>query len=315
MKQKSIDAFSGDFGDAELVLQAPIKGGSYWIETSVSDDSQIIGTSREHINVNPGDITDLQLPRCVPGSTSEISITFHNSSDIQVEAAFSLNIYDGSTQKAEFVPVVYTIPSNTDQTTVFSWKIPSDFPGGNYLAVATVTVGDYVTSMSKNFGIGGLDSGWNLISLPLEPVDSSIDNVLAPLSGLYQSVWSYNNGSWILYTPDNPGFSDLTEMTSGKGYWIKMNGAANFSVSGTTPPISINLNSGWNLVGFNLLTSETINDALSSIDGKYISIWAFVDGQWKVYDPNNPELSDLTSMEPNWGYWINALQSCTWTLP
>jgi len=53
---------------------------------------------------------------------------------------------------------------------------------------------------------------------------------------------------------------------------------------------------------------------LVSIGGKYISVWAFVNGAWKVYDPNNPGFSDLTTMEPDYGYWINASEASIWTM-
>jgi hypothetical protein len=62
-------------------------------------------------------------------------------------------------------------------------------------------------------------------------------------------------------------------------------------------------------------TSQAVDVALASIEGKYISVWAYMDGGWKVYDPENPGFSDLTTMEPGYGYWINASEACTWTLP
>ena len=35
-----------------------------------------------------------------------------------------------------------------------------------------------------------LNSGWNLISLPLQPSDTSIGQVLASIAGKYISVWA-----------------------------------------------------------------------------------------------------------------------------
>lgn len=306
-----------NIGQTTVQLQAP-KGGGYWIETSVSDGVQQIGTSSEHVNVNSGDITDINIPRCVPGGTSEISVTYHNSSDSQNSVSLALLIYNGSTLQANFIPIVYDVPADTSQTTTFIWEIPSDFPGGNYIAIATATVDDYVSSDSQTFGIGGLGIGWNLISLNQQPADTSIDSVLAPIAGRYDSVWAYENGTWVLYNPDNPGFSDLTEMSSGKGYWIRVKIASNLSVPGSQPGKSVDLTTGWNLVGYNSTTPLPVADALASIDGKYLSVWAYtgpIDNPWEVYDPDNPGLSDLTTMEPGYGYWINTTEACTWTLP
>jgi hypothetical protein len=302
-------------GQTTVQLQAPSKGGSYWVNTSVSDGTQEIGTSSEHINVNPGDITGIVVPRCIPGGTADFTVTFHNSSDTEVEAAIGLSIYEGSTPVAEFIPVVYTVSADSDQDATFTWEIPSDFPGGNYLAVATATVGEYTSSLSEEFGIGGLDIGWNLISLPLEPDDTAIESVLNPIEGKYYIVWAYDNGAWFSYNPDAPAFSDLSEMSAGEGYWINLKIAANFCASGSEPGKSVSLSSNWNLVGYNSTASLSIEEALASIDGKYVSVWAFIDGDWKVYDPANHGASDLVTMDPGFGYWINTTEACIWTLP
>jgi len=160
-----------------------------------------------------------------------------------------------------------------------------------------------------------LNQGWNLISLYEQPVDTDIASVLSSISGKYSTVWAFIDNSWKVYDPANPGFSDLTTMEAGMGYWIDMSESATLVISGSAPSNSINLVSGWNLVGYNSASSLAIADALASIDGNYLSVWAFIDGNWKAYDPANPGISDLTSMEPGDGYWINASEACTWTLP
>jgi hypothetical protein len=160
-----------------------------------------------------------------------------------------------------------------------------------------------------------LTSGWNMISLSIQPDNTAISNVLNPISGKYSSAWAYQNNGWKVYDPANPGFSDLATMETGWGYWLNMTEAANLTVSGTEPSKSIDLLGGWNLVGYNSSTAQPIADALTSISGKVVSVWAYIDGSWKVYDPANPGFSDLTTMEPGYGYWIATTEACTWTLP
>ncbi len=53
----------------------------------------------------------------------------------------------------------------------------------------------------------------------------------------------------------------------------------------------------------------------ASIAGKYISVWAYINGQWKSYDPDQPFFSDWTTMTPGGGYWIKTSEACTWSLP
>ena len=160
-----------------------------------------------------------------------------------------------------------------------------------------------------------LNTGWNLISPKKQPEDASIEVVLGSISDKVISVWSYVGGQWQVYDPENPGFSDLVTMDAGKGYWINMTETVPLPISGSIPSGSIDLLPGWNLVGYNSETSQDIADALASIEGQYISVWAYMGNGWKVYDPANPGFSDLTTMLPGYGYWINASEACTWTLP
>lgn len=161
----------------------------------------------------------------------------------------------------------------------------------------------------------GLGPGWNLISLPQQPSDTAISNVLGAISGKYSSTWAFQNGSWKVFDPASPGFSDLSTMEVGWGYWLNMTEAATLSVTGAEPSKTINLITGWNLVGYNSSTSQNITDALASITGKVVSVWAYKNDSWQFYDPANPGFSDLTTMSPGYGYWINTNGACTWTLP
>ena len=173
-----------------------------------------------------------------------------------------------------------------------------------------IAVSDTEPSMIGLFG-----PGWNLISLPQQPSDTAIANVLSGISGKYASAWAFQNASWKVYDPANPDFSDLSIMEAGWGYWLNMTEPATLSVTGATPSASMNLITGWNLVGYNSSTAIGIADALSSITGNVISVWAYMNDAWLVYDPANPDFSDLTGMIPGYGYWINTNGACTWTLP
>ena len=186
-----------------------------------------------------------------------------------------------------------------------------------FFAVTAYDDGGLESDYSTDVNVLSIDlpQGSNLISLCRRPVDTGIASVLSSISGKYSSVWVFIDNSWKVYDPANPGFSDLTTMEAGMGYWIDMSESATLVISGSAPLNSVDLVSGWNLVGYNSASSLAIADALASIDGIYLSVWAFIDGSWKVYDPANPGFSDLTAMEPGYGYWIDASEACTWALP
>ena len=108
-----------------------------------------------------------------------------------------------------------------------------------------------------------LNSGWNLISLPLMPEDTSITSLLSSINGNYSIVWEYNasdtSDHWKKYDPNAPIGNDLTDMEPGKGYLIMMISNDTLSISGTVPESTdIYLNTDWNLIGYNSLNSQPV---------------------------------------------------------
>ena len=158
-----------------------------------------------------------------------------------------------------------------------------------------------------------LYTGWNLISTPILPGDTSIASVLSPISGNYNIIWAYNASDtadhWKKYDPNAPFGNDLTTMEPGKGYWIMMTSDETLPITGTVPEsIDIDLKAGWNLIGYNSLNPLPITDALTSINGNYSIVWSYSASDptdhWKKYDPNAPFGNDLANMEPGKSYWM-----------
>lgn len=170
-------------------------------------------------------------------------------------------------------------------------------------ASAVVTIVDSLSDSSLS-----LSQGWSLISLPLTPPNPAIGTVLNGISGNYSMVWAYASGQWTFYDPADPEGSTLTAMTSGKGYWIRMNSPGTLALSGTPPPSSITLQEGWNLTGYTPSSPKSAATVLSSISGKYAMVWAYANGQWTFYDPADPEGSTLLTFSPGYAYWIRIKQ-------
>ena len=109
-----------------------------------------------------------------------------------------------------------------------------------------------------------LGKGWNLISLPLIPVDNCIISVLDGICGTeVEIVWTYYADTWTHFIPGIGGPLELME--DGKGYWIRVNALGYLDISGfsllsgsaglpsgTPPqlPPSYIVEEGWNLIGF-----------------------------------------------------------------
>ena len=161
---------------------------------------------------------------------------------------------------------------------------------------------------------------WNLISAPIELGDTAREIVLETIDGSYTAVWAYDpSNSWERYIVGGPDFlNTLTDIVSGKGYWIKMSDAATLNLNGigmVEDPIDLLL--GWNLVGFNSLTAMALADALASIASNYASIWGYdaASGGWTRHIEGGPPfLNDLETLESGRGYWINATAPGPWNL-
>ena len=77
--------------------------------------------------------------------------------------------------------------------------------------------------------------------------------------------------------------------------------------------MSIPLCTGANLIGYPSGSAVTLPDALASIAGKYIRVYAYdpsdVGDPWKSFDPSAPSLvNDLTTLASGKGYWVQMTQ-------
>jgi len=151
-----------------------------------------------------------------------------------------------------------------------------------------------------------LVEGWNLISLPLIPLDSDIEVVLAGILDNILSVWHYDAAAerWYSFAPG--ASSDLSSMRDGKAYWINMEAAQTLNLAGTEMPKGTQLPpaydvvAGWNMVGFkSTATNVTATDYLAGTE--YVRIYYFENGAW-FFIPGPPY--DNPKMKPGLGYWV-----------
>jgi hypothetical protein len=160
-----------------------------------------------------------------------------------------------------------------------------------------------------------LQSGWNLISLPLQPPNTNPAVVLSSIAGQYNSVWAYDpNAGWSTYAPGGP--NSLVAIIAGKGYWIEMDEPWDLDIQGTIPePTAITLWGGkWNLVGYNSSDPGSAEQAMSSVRDCIDSVCEYspITG-WSMYSPEMP--GNLEVMKPGYGYWIRVdeiCETCEW---
>jgi hypothetical protein len=158
-----------------------------------------------------------------------------------------------------------------------------------------------------------LHTGWNIMSLPVQPSNTAPSAVLSAIAGKYQAVYAFDGESYQTYIPGESG-NDLTRIEAGRGYWIYMDSSATLNVSGSAPSKSINLKAGWNLAGYNSTSATSTRNAVGSL-GSDVVVYSFnpVTNEYLGYAP--PDLNTLTNLEPGKGYWIYIPTNARWTLP
>lgn len=130
-------------------------------------------------------------------------------------------------------------------------------------------------------------TGWNLISLPIAPLDSAVEAVLHDSS----RQGTIHEGDVLFW--DGNDYAISTDMHACLGYWVYANQAVVLLVKG--PPAeqdALPLSQGWNLLGS---TTVRLVPADERIRGP---VWRWNAGTMR-YEPTELLL-------PGWGHWINA---------
>ena len=97
--------------------------------------------------------------------------------------------------------------------------------------------------------------GWNLISIPSDPVDMALDSVIGPDSHV-SIVLGYQSDAWLtaLRNADREWEGTLTTMSGGLGYWVVTPVAETLTVTLSPTPLAQGppncyIPRGWQLAG------------------------------------------------------------------
>ncbi|KYK27273.1 hypothetical protein AYK26_04010 [Euryarchaeota archaeon SM23-78] len=165
-----------------------------------------------------------------------------------------------------------------------------------------------------------LFSGWNLISLPLQPTNTFVSAVIKDLTGQIV-VWHYNasNDLWTLYDTNAPfpWLNTLHTMSYGNAYWLKSESDQTLTVQGdAVVSHTIRLMPSWNFVGYNSSTTAMPNP-ISGLTTPII-VWTYhmPGADWRVYDTEAPFpwLNSLKNMTMGRGYWLKSDIIQNWSI-
>jgi hypothetical protein len=160
-----------------------------------------------------------------------------------------------------------------------------------------------------------LQEKWNLISLPLVPLeDPPIADLLASIKtadlAKILSIWHYDRCSDTWATWGN-GQSSLTELVDGAAYWVRVAyplaacGNITWWVWGTEKPMppaspaEYEVCDGWNMVGFLGTAPSTPAAYLWNWAGNMPVVYGWTQGCWTAQG-----WSIASSLVPGQGYWM-----------
>lgn len=176
-----------------------------------------------------------------------------------------------------------------------------------------------------------ISSGWNLLSYPLVPASSSPESLFSGISSNILSVWKWQDGKWAVWIPESQmstkdfttylaakGFSLLSVLDNGDGFWVNTNADLTLDMSGTKAgDTSISLGSGWSLIGVKDPETVTIDELLGDQADKIDSVWKWKGNKWAVYLPagntdayaTEKGFSLLKDIQFGEGFWVNCTQA------
>ena len=169
----------------------------------------------------------------------------------------------------------------------------------NYDAMASIDDGSCLTSGSLDSQTIVLPRGWKMISSNIQPLQPSIEKVLAPIqSGLIVA----KNGAGAPYLPQY-NYNGIGDVVDGQAYHIKLKNSDTLIVKGLkilSENFEMIFNEGWNMMAYLNETPSDVHSVFSSIKDEIIIVKS---SEGLVYIPDlNYNALDL--LNPGEGYQI-----------
>ncbi|MGB2842385.1 MAG: Ig-like domain-containing protein [Halobacteriota archaeon] len=141
-----------------------------------------------------------------------------------------------------------------------------------------------------------LQAGWNMVSLPIDPTDSSVSSVFADVEMYGASVYEYTAA----------GYNPVTTVQPKEGYWVYSADSTTIDVTGSSITNTIDLQAGWNMVGLPVTpTDSSVSSVFADVEMYGASVYEYTAAGY------NP----VTTVQPKEGYWVYSADSITITVP
>jgi hypothetical protein len=266
-------------------------------------------------------------PTSVPGAPTilKASLTGYRSQNITI--IWSLSSDDGSGQNSVVGYEIYKnrtydpnglgyglsgfISSGSTELTIKF--VGEGDPDNYYYRICAVDLNG-LTNCAKNQAAKytrPASMGPNLVSIPLVQSDESIQTLLQTV--FYDNAWSYDsiNQEWKSFSISKPYGGTLQSANHTMGVWVDVTRDSNFTVAGVVPTsTTINLQAGWNLVGF-----PSFDNNYAVADLKATVVVERIEGFDGLALPYFLEvMADGDFLQAGFGYWIRVNTETIWTV-
>jgi hypothetical protein len=146
--------------------------------------------------------------------------------------------------------------------------------------------------------------GWNLFSIPVDPISTDIETLLGPLTGKFSIVFGYDasNSFYESYSASD-STNTLRKVRPAAGYWIYMDSAAELVVRGSEINSSYNLRPGWNLIGTMKPYKIPVEEAVKSMGANFAALYSYDSTKHSYQKYSLTEDNGVKYLEPGRGYW------------
>lgn len=286
----------------------------YFAVTAVDQDNNENTTIEKSASATPTDITPptLYIQEPANGATIYGEITIRVKVD---DYTYNIQYVNVTIDKTQVLSCTY-VPF--DKTWNCVWNTTTETNGEHTIdATATdnsnnIGSAEHITvNVSNQYFTLYFNPEWNLITLQLDTMYKWAEDLANAVPNCtHIGEWNANNQQFVFYVK-NTGVNNFA-LEHGIGYMVYTNNSSSLTLTGMNiTSTTINLNIGWNSIGWFNITATTAETLAQNITNcTAVAYWNVTLGRF-ITHPTNTEISDF-AVERGCGYFVYVTKESTW---
>ena len=263
-----------------------------------------------------------QQVMALPGSTVHFTHTLQNNGTETLSVTVSAQSAQNNALKLSQTNL--TLDAGESQAIPLTVTLAANFPEGVGDCILLevdagttqrlIALNSVITTSPISRSIS-LQSGWNHISLPLDPITtpltaSDVCNQIDSQGGSAVEIDRWHNGGWVGHIC-GLSFNDFA-LELGSDYFIKSNTSSSWNIEGyqVTEAVPLSLQIGWNSIGIphtDAYTASSLCDKINAQGVTAVEIDRWHNGGWDGHICG--QSFNNFAIEPGKGYFVKASSS------